>query len=804
MSGFATERCEFLVECLDLPAATGVNDARWEPFQIAHLEDDSTFRIEAKSRQIAWSWTVAAEAVADALLSRRGSSFVSINQDEAKEKIRYARAVYENLQATGLPKLVRDNELGLEFDNGARLLSLPARPPRGKARMNVYLDEFAHVARDRHIYAAALPIISKGGRLRAGSSPMGASGQFWEIFTEQLRRYPGYRRQRTPWWEVQAFCRNVREARRLAPDMPTAERVELFGNERIKAIFANMVEDDFRQEYEGEFVDESVAWITWEEIKAAQEQGMGLTCVLAAGRGKELSRAQAAVTEAVQAVRAGQAEPVLLAGVDIGRTRNTTEVFLVGESTAGTYPLRLAITLDNVEFDDQLALMVLVLQSLPVKAMLIDQNGIGRNLAENLARLFPGKAQGMDFTNPSKALWATDAKMLVQQRKTPLPADRDIAYQIHSIKRQVTASKNMIFDTAANEKHHCYDATTEVLTAGGWKPIADITLADSVATLEGERLIFEHPSEVQAYPYDGAMVRVCNKQVDLLVTPNHRMYVQSYYSNKWRYAPASEILQRPTHRWRFKKDAVWVGDDGPTVAVGTPEQFAQLLGYYISEGCKASQNRIILYQNPGAIADEMVGLLHAMGKENVTVTQTDSGALRIECYWKAAHCALPAGTASEKRLPRAVLEWSPRLLRILLGALMDGDGTIGNHERGQWTYYTTSLGLANDITELLLRIGWGGTVVAQEQSLASWAISPMWRVNINRTRLTPVINKRRLSVWSESYVGTVHCVTTKSHLIYVRRNGHGVWCGNSDKFWAWALALAARLHPRPGGVGFVM
>ena len=95
-----------------------------------------------------------------------------------------------------------------------------------------------------------------------------------------------------------------------------------------------------------------------------------------------------------------------------------------------------------------------VLSVLPVRSMLIDQNGIGNQLAEGLSNRYPGKAQGALFTNASKGLWATDVKMLVQQHKTPIPVDRDLAYQVHSIKKLVTASKNLVFDTDTNEKHH--------------------------------------------------------------------------------------------------------------------------------------------------------------------------------------------------------------------------------------------------------------------------------------------------------------------------------------------------------------
>ena len=87
------ERTAFLLENLDLPEAAQFEAARWEHFQIAHLEDNSTFRIENKARQIAFSWLVAAEAVTDGILDGRSAIFQSINLQEAQEKIRYAQNV---------------------------------------------------------------------------------------------------------------------------------------------------------------------------------------------------------------------------------------------------------------------------------------------------------------------------------------------------------------------------------------------------------------------------------------------------------------------------------------------------------------------------------------------------------------------------------------------------------------------------------------------------------------------------------------------------------------------------------------
>ena len=106
MSSRLGERAQFLIDNLDWPAATGVDDARPEYFQLDLWSDDALFRIENKSRQIAWSWALAADFTADALLNKRDGIFVSINLEEAKEKIRYARSIYENLRIAGLPRLV--------------------------------------------------------------------------------------------------------------------------------------------------------------------------------------------------------------------------------------------------------------------------------------------------------------------------------------------------------------------------------------------------------------------------------------------------------------------------------------------------------------------------------------------------------------------------------------------------------------------------------------------------------------------------------------------------------------------------
>lgn len=450
---FRTDKAQFAVEFLDLPLAAQVEGAKWEPFQIAILNNDTRFGIDVKSRQIAESFTFALDAVVDGILNPGTPHiFVSINWDEAREKIRYSKSILAALDEPVRPALVQESVTSLELDNGSRIISHPCRPVRGKARSRVYLDEMAHYAegRDREIYTAALPATTKGdGYLRIGSSPLGASGLFWEIASQDLRRYPGYdgNRRAIPWWHIRAFCRDVKAARLVAPEMPTEERVCMLGTQAIIEIFENMFLEDFQQEYECAWVDESSAWINWEIIKLNQaaHDGMWFSA-------NGVDEALALIPRIEKAIKARRIESVLTGGIDVGRQRHLTEFVVLGQGTGHHLPVRIRVSLGQVQFDDQQRVFAEYITRLPFTQVLIDKNGLGMHLAENLERT--GRALGVDFTNASKELWAVGARIEAERGAVPLPADRALAYQIHSIKKTITGAKMNKFDTERNEKHH--------------------------------------------------------------------------------------------------------------------------------------------------------------------------------------------------------------------------------------------------------------------------------------------------------------------------------------------------------------
>ena len=463
-----SERLFFLVEYLDLPEATGDPDARWEVFQAEHLNNRNLLAIERKARQVGWSWTCAAEAVADSILVERSTNvFVSINLDEASEKIRYANQIIEALDAEVRPRKITDNKLELEFENGSRLISHPCRPVRGKAKVNVYLDEFAHYPKDREIYTSALPVTTRGGKLRVGSSPLGATGMFWEIYAQEIRKYPGFDRRFTPWWYISVMCKDVAMARDTAHLMETEERVYTFGRDRLVTIFENMFIEDFQQEYECDWVDETISWITWDEIKKNQVDAADGNLWYRTAR--NVDEAMRQIDRVAKECSEGNIEARLSGGMDVGRRRNLSEIIIVGKGSSSQRPYRLGISLQKTEFDDQESVVVKLLTKLPITTFMIDETGLGMQLAENMVRRFPTKAVAAPFTVANKELWSIGIKLAMQRGRAPIPMDRDLAYQIHSMKKKITAAKNIVFDTEGNEKHHAdkYWALALALIAAG-------------------------------------------------------------------------------------------------------------------------------------------------------------------------------------------------------------------------------------------------------------------------------------------------------------------------------------------------
>ena len=406
-----------------------------EAYQREFLTNRSRFRWVNKSRQVGFSFLFACEAIARCHLREAHTSvMVSYNLEDAKEKVNYARQIAEELPLAFRKKLVTDSKTELGFlSNGAskrvsRIISNPSKAPRGK-KGDLYLDELAHYANDREVYKGSTALILRSrGQLTGCSSPLGRRGVFWEIARQELRRYPAYWRQQAPWWLCRFFCTDVARAAKEAPLLSTEERVRRFGTKDIQDQLDSLLLEDFQQEFELAYCDESYSFFPYELILPCTSDELVLADDFAA-----------------------LAEPKgrLVAGFDVGRKRDLSELAIF-EETGGKKECRLLRSYDRVPFADQEADLRRALAVLPIARLSIDQNGLGMHLAENLRRDFP-QVVPETFTNESKEVWANDFKILLQRKDVVLPKDRELVAQIHSVKRRLTAGGRPSFEVERDE-----------------------------------------------------------------------------------------------------------------------------------------------------------------------------------------------------------------------------------------------------------------------------------------------------------------------------------------------------------------
>ena len=141
------------------------------------------------------------------------------------------------------------------------------------------------------------------------------------------------------------------------------------------------------------------------------------------------------------------------------------------------------------------------------------------------------------------------------------------------------------------------------------------------------------------------------------------------------------------------------------------------------------------------------------------------------------------GKAHQKYIPDYIKNLSSRQQKIFFDAMMLGDGSRSN---GKINYYTSSKKLADDMQELILKIGLAADIIEinrigrdnEKNGHKNITRHKEYRLNIKEISLTPREHNGTKPILLP-YNGKIYCATIPNHIMYVRRNGRAVWCGNS-------------------------
>jgi protein gp37 len=368
----------------------------------------------------------------------------------------------------------------------------------------------------------------------------------------------------------------------------------------------------------------------------------------------------------------------------------------------------------------------------------------------------------------------------------------------------------------------CYDPETDILTELGWKNISEVGYGDRIATLNRETgfLEYQYPSGVIKQEYNGKMYNLKTKVLDICVTEDHRMFVALKEKSdltkrgefKFDLIPAKDIMGKQVF---YKRDFEWKGEDaeyfslngkepiisekwylkkikGQQEAVQIPMKvWLKFLGIYIAEGCvvypKKGSRIIISTNNKDKRQAEIIESVRELCKylkRSCTIDRygrAEFGDLRLALYLEKL------GKAHHKYIPREYFRLNKELLNILLNGLVMGDVTRLKTKCNSYRYYTVSKQLADDVQELALKCGYASVINygnGRESVIKGKRIiksRPAYSIGIcSSLKIPEIYSLKRQGIIEKfsDYNGYVYCVEVPNSIVYVRRNGKSVWCGN--------------------------
>lgn len=365
----------------------------------------------------------------------------------------------------------------------------------------------------------------------------------------------------------------------------------------------------------------------------------------------------------------------------------------------------------------------------------------------------------------------------------------------------------------------CYDSQTEILTGDGWKNVSDVTLTDTIATLDPATDVFNYirPKSLHAYKHTGDMYRLVTSSLDMCVTPNHRLYVKILGEDKHTLLAATDAIGKCVSH---KKDGVWTGSSPgfvylPECVVGhgwgtitrepmaiAVDTFMVILGAWLSNGnlvwdTKAGEYGIDITQVKGNGLEPLRAELDA-----ATIAYSiHANGTKLRIYGKQwALYFKQFGCARYKYIPQEMFTWARAQQQILFKWLMWGDGHVC--DSSPICYSTASARLADDVQRLCLHVGYAGHVryglsqggdisdiIEHDVDSTITFRHALHDVRIISTELQPQINHGNVHnqhAQTEGWIpydGYVYCVEMPIHnVVYVRRNGYAVWCGNSTRY----------------------
>lgn len=340
------------------------------------------------------------------------------------------------------------------------------------------------------------------------------------------------------------------------------------------------------------------------------------------------------------------------------------------------------------------------------------------------------------------------------------------------LERIIKASSN-IGDTVADFFGGCFDKETEVLTTEGWKLFSELTGNELICSLNplDHSIEFVPYTQKIEYIHNGDMYHIHGRSIDLLVTPDHKIYAKDCHRKKFElytienfnfygFNKLNQGIWKSTHI--FNKD------------------FLELLGFWYGDGYKTESetrsNRIGFHLKKERKINYLLDLLEILNMEYHIYKYNDG--TRITDIKNDILDELAKGDAYTKRVPKFIFNLSSECINSFLKGYQFADACQTKTEM-----YSCNKELLNDMQILLLLSGSSGILSKRKDRITNIKNRQIKSENnyaLTKHELNKELKLYRKNISKIPYNDIVYDVTlTNNHILYVRRNGKPCWSGNS-------------------------
>lgn len=363
----------------------------------------------------------------------------------------------------------------------------------------------------------------------------------------------------------------------------------------------------------------------------------------------------------------------------------------------------------------------------------------------------------------------------------------------------------------------CYDKDTEVYTDQGWKYFKNLNGSEKILSRNQDGTsTFEKPLNYIKYHFKGQMHKYKSQNIDLCITPNHKIFMKKYDTRTEqqykliasedisvnRFYTTKEIIDNKKMPKAFvipEYSYLKKLNNGKTKIKTLPQlqldskEFIKFLAWYLSDGSvyyNEKENSYTISISQSSYSDTNVNNIEDIKTiiKNLGFTPNYDGRSikfknsQLGLYLKAL------GKSYEKYIPNEIFNFINKELALLfIETYEKADGTIDKSNCSK--LFTTSKELSDQLQMITFIAGYTSKIHIDNRvgekhysekcgnEITHNHICYVLNISKNKRNRNPII-KRDKHMQLLEYDDEVYCVEVPNHVIFIRRNGCCLWCGN--------------------------